>query len=381
MKKRILILGSTGSIGTQAIECARNLGCEIVGLVAGGGNPRLFMQQAELTGAKYLALADVSAASSLGIPGGESEILKIIENADYDLVINGIVGVSGMMPTLRAAQLGRTVALANKESLVAAGSIITDAVSKNGAVLFPVDSEHSAIFQCLNGVEGNSLAVPDRVRKLILTASGGIFRDIPLDELKNVSVDQAVKHPTWNMGRKITVDCATMMNKGFEIIEAMHLFSVPEDRIEVVIHRESIVHSMIEYVDGAVIAQMGNPDMKVPIQYAITFPDRYDACVDPLDFSVVNRLTFAYPDKERYPAIDLCRETVKLGGTYPAAMNAANEVAVSCFLKGMIRFTDIVPLVSGIVNSHNSINQPDIADILEADKKTREAAERKIKCI
>ena len=340
--KDLIILGSTGSIGTQALEVARRYPDKIrvIGLCC-DKNTDLLNKQIQEFRPEFVAIRDKEAAKRLEIPSGTmlftgEKAPEEIASAKRALVLNSLVGISGLVPTMKAIGAGSDIALANKETLVAGGGIVMKAAKEAGVDILPVDSEHSAIWQCLNR---NRNAAKD-VKKLILTASGGAFRGKSKDELRDVTIDDALKHPTWNMGVKVTVDSATMMNKGFEVIEASHLFSLGADRIDIVVHRQSIVHSMVEYDDGSVIAQLSFPDMRLPIQLALLYPERGDYCFKPLSFDNL-RLDFEKPDLEVFECLKIALDCVKAGGVCTAVLNAANEVAVDRFAKRQIKFYDI----------------------------------------
>ena len=353
--RRVILLGATGSIGGSACDVVRT-------------HPHEF---------KVVALAarnNLAAVSMLGrefgakVYCGEDAALRAVEENDADIALVATVGLSGLGPTLAAIAKGMTVALATKEVLVAAGSLVMKAAADAGVKVLPVDSEHSAIFQCLQGADAAK-----SVSRLVLTASGGPFLDGP-DDLGGVTAEQALRHPSWRMGPKVTVDSATMMNKGFEIIEARWLFGVPADRIGVVVHPESIVHSLVEFADGATLAQLSPPDMRVPIQYALSWPARLPAERARLDLAALGSLTFRAPDERRFPALAIAREALRAGGAKTAAMSAADEVAVKRFLAGEIRFGDIVRIVSDAVGKAPSGDPATIDDVLEIDRAARAAA-------
>ena len=347
--RSLVILGSTGSIGTQALEVAQQAGYRIVGLAA-ARQVDLLEQQIRRFTPSVAALYDEEAAADLRrrvadlpvrVLSGMDGLCELASWPEADMVLNSVVGMVGLRPTLAAVAAGKDVALANKETLVAGGAFVMDAVAKAGVKLLPVDSEHSAIFQCLQGCPPER-----RIQRLILTASGGPFFGRRAADLENVTLADALNHPNWSMGQKITIDSATMMNKGLELIEASWLFSMPPDKIDIVVHRESIIHSLVEYEDNAVLAQLGAPDMRVPIQYALTYPDRLPCPVKQLRLEDWNKLTFYAPDDEAFPAMNLARRALKLGGLYPAALNASTEVAVGAFIAGEIGFTDITRLAA-----------------------------------
>ena len=380
MTKSISVLGSTGSIGTQTLDVARMHGIRVTALTA-NHNIELIEKQAREFEPKMVAVLDMGAAAQLKIAlsdtnievyCGEEGILRAAAEKDCDTVVNSIVGVAGLLPTLTAIKAHKNLALANKETLVAGGSIVMKAVKDEGIKLYPVDSEHSAIFQCLQGCPENSL---DRI---ILTASGGSFFGKTKKELSNVSVKQALKHPNWSMGAKITIDSATMMNKGLEVIEASWLFKCRDEDIDVLIHRESIIHSMIQLKDHAVIAQLGVPDMRIPIQYALTYPERLPSPTQALDLADIAQMTFYKPDYETFACLAICRDALRKGGLYPTVANAANEVAVDMFLKERIKFLDIADIVGNAVAEFSN-NKSDITldDILNTDKETRKRVKEK----
>lgn len=371
--KELVLLGSTGSIGRQTLEVAQAAGYHIAGLAA-GRQIGLLEQQVRRFHPKTVAVYDEQAAADLKVRiadlpvevlSGEEGLCALSSLPEADMVLNAVVGMVGLLPTLAAVNAGHDVALANKETLVAGGAFVMDAVRKNRVRLLPVDSEHSAIFQCLQGLPDTS-----QLRRLILTASGGPFFGYTKAQLEKVTPKEALRHPNWSMGAKITVDSASMMNKGLEIIEAHWLFDMPSDKIDVVIHRESIVHSLIEYVDHAVLAQLGEPDMRVPIQYALTYPERMESPVKPLDLASWQSLSFYAPDEETFPAMRICREAIDRGGAYPAAANAVNEQAVALFLEEKIPFMRITELVAATLEQHLS-TPSSVEDILAVDREMR----------
>ena len=378
MPKRIAVLGSTGSIGRQALQVVdENPGDFEVAALAAGSNVRLLAEQAIKYKPSVVAVGTPEAVpglkSMLGdfkpeIKAGQEGLTYIAGLAGIDLILVAVTGINGLAPTLAALENRTTVALANKETLVAGGALVMSRASEKGTQIIPVDSEHSAIFQCFE--DRNKAAV----EKLILTASGGPFLDYAREELENVTPEQALQHPKWQMGVKITVDSASMINKGLEIIEAHWLFDVPYEKIEVVIHPQSIIHSMVQYADGAVLAQLGLPDMRVPIQYALTYPRRRGNSFPRPDFTVIDKLTFRKPDLERFPGLRLACEAGKAGGTMPAVYNAANEVAVELFLQKRIRFTQIPALIEKVMGSHPPVQAGCIGEILAADHWAREKA-------
>lgn len=345
--KRIAVLGSTGSIGTQTLDVCRRLGYEIVALAA-GSNAELLEKQAREFSPKLVAAADENAARRLSIAlsgtgitvlGGERAVLEAAA-AECDIVLNAVTGIAGLRPTIAAVEAGNDIALANKETLVAGGRRVMDYAAERGVKILPVDSEHSAIFQCLQA-KGDYA----RIKKLILTASGGPFFGKTAAELENMRPEDALRHPTWSMGKKVTIDSASMANKGLEIIEAAHLFDVEQNNIDVVIHRESIVHSLVQFTDNSVLAQLGVPDMRTPIQYALTWPERESEAAAELDLANVGTLHFYRQDEKTFPSTGLARYALDKGGTATAAFNAADEIAVAAFLDGKIKFTDIPKII------------------------------------
>ena len=375
MIKNISILGSTGSIGTQALDVVDKLNLNVVALTA-SKNIELLEQQVRKYKPQLAVVFDEEKAKffkdnikdtdTLVLSGMDGLVsAATIESAE--LVLNSVVGMVGLKPTIAAANAKKDIALANKETLVAGGKLVTDAVKNNGVKLLPVDSEHSAIFQCLQGIPNSKC-----LKKLILTASGGPFFGKTADELKNVTIEQALNHPNWSMGAKITVDSATMINKGLEIIEASRLFDVTGENIDVVVHRESIIHSMIEYSDNSVIAQLGLPDMRIPIQYAVTYPERYPSPVGELNLSQIGKLTFFEPDYDTFKCLNACKKALSMGGTATAIANGANEEANMLFRQGKISFLDIGELVSGAVDSIRNFEPRTVEDVLSADKLARQ---------
>lgn len=379
-QKTISILGSTGSIGTQAIKVCEALGLRVRALAA-KSNVSLLEQQARRLRPALLSvsseearrdlrvrLADMNVEILLGTEG----MCEIAADGENDLVLNSVVGMVGLRPTLAALEAGKDVALANKETLVAAGGLVTDTARRHGARLIPVDSEHSAIFQCLCGNDSKD------VRRLLLTASGGPFFGRRSEELEHVMVEDALRHPNWQMGAKITVDCATMMNKGLEFIEAMWLFGVAPEQIEILVHRESVVHSMVEYRDGAVMAQLGEPDMAIPIQYALTFPRRLPCEVRTLDLFEVGKLTFQRPDYETFRCLGAALEAAKRGGLSPCVVNAANEAAVALFLERKIGFMEIARLVCGALEEVPAGDYGTLDEVLAAARRAQDYVNQKI---
>jgi 1-deoxy-D-xylulose-5-phosphate reductoisomerase len=349
--KRLTVLGVTGSVGRRTLELVEHFPDDfrLEGVAARGSNPGLVADLCRRHRPRVLALSDADAldtvARALPAPrpellAGPSGLVTLAREVDADVVLSAIVGGAGLLPTMAAIQSGKAIALANKETLVMAGSLMTAAARERGVPLLPVDSEHSAIFQCLQGHNRSE------VRRILLTASGGPFRTMKAQDLAQVTVAEALNHPTWRMGAKITVDSATLMNKGLEVIEARWLFDVAPERVQVVVHPQSVIHSMVEYVDGSVIAQLGVPDMGIPILYALTYPERLPCPADRLDLTRVGALTFEEPDVERFPCLALARRALLEGGCAPVILNAANEVAVAAFLDGGIRFTQIPELIA-----------------------------------
>lgn len=376
--KKIAILGSTGSLGAQAVEVAERLSTSIrVVALSAHRNGRLLASQADRLGAGRVCLTDVRAAqdhagtfSDTGIEfyRGPNGLVQMLQEGGYDLVLNSIVGSAGLEPTIMALRSGTTLALANKESLVAGGKLVMRISSESDAKIIPVDSEHSAIFQCLKGED------PAMLRRIILTASGGPFRDVSAGGLGKVTVEQALAHPTWSMGRKVTIDSATLMNKGLEVLEAHHLFGVDLDDIAVLIHPQSVVHSMVEMIDGSILAHLGVPDMRIPIQYAMTHPDRSENPADYVSLSRYGELAFQEVDRERFPCLDLAYRAGRLGRTYTAALNSSNEEAVQAFLGGRIKITDIPVVVERALESHNPLEGDSLDEIMAADRQARETS-------
>ena len=374
MIKYISILGSTGSIGTQTLDVVRGLGIRVSALAA-YRNIALLEQQIREFNPKLVAVYDSNAADELrknirdlqvSVVDGMDGICQAAAAEQADIVLNAVVGMVGLRPTLAAIAAKKDIALANKETLVAGGALVMKAAKDNGVKILPVDSEHSAIFQCLQGC-------PDKktLNRIILTASGGPFFGKTVDELKNVTPQQALKHPNWSMGAKVTIDSASMMNKGLEIMEASWLFEMPPEQIDVVVHRESIVHSLIEYKDHSIIAQLGVPDMRIPIQYAITWPDRFQSPVKQLDLTEIAALSFYKPDYQTFSCLRACKTAIARGGLAPAAANGANEVAVQLFLQGKISFTNIGELVTAAMENQPDVKTFSLEDILKADDNAR----------
>lgn len=376
MSKKIAILGSTGSIGTNTLEVIKEHPhrFDVVALAAGTQVERMIFQIKQFH-PKVVCMATKEAAerieretTGVRVVWGEEGLLEVATHPEATHVVSALVGSRGLLPTLRAIQAEKIIGLANKETLVIAGHLFKDELNKVDSVMIPIDSEHSAIFQCLNGERRED------VMKLILTASGGSFRDWTRDKLKEATVETALVHPNWSMGNKITIDSATMMNKGFEIIEAHWLFGVSYDQIEVLIHPQSVVHSMVEFRDGAIMAQLGTPDMKVPIQYALMHPERLALPAERMDFRQQSRLDFREPDLKRYPFLQIAMEVGRAGGTMPAVLNAANEVAVESFLNRRCSFLDIEEIVIHCLNAHQPSSQPNLEEIYEVDGWARSVA-------
>jgi len=381
MKKRIAILGSTGSIGTQSLEVisffpdffevevlTANNNSELLIFQARKYNPNTVIIANEN---KYLEVKNALSDLAIKVFAGNKSISDIVESDNVDIVIAAMVGFSGLIPVLNALENNKKVALANKETLVVAGSLIKEISKRKTISIIPVDSEHSAIFQCLVGENEKA------VDKLILTASGGPFRNKKIEELEKVTVKQALAHPNWTMGAKVTIDSATMMNKGLEIIEAHWLFNVPTNKIEVVVHPQSIIHSMVQFTDGSVKAQLGLPDMRTPIQYALTYPNRFENKLDKIDFAKLNQLTFETPDFKKYSCLNLAYYALNKGGNMPCIMNAANEIAVQKFLNEKIKFTEIPKVTENTMQKATFIKNPSLNDLITTDSEAREIAKKK----
>jgi 1-deoxy-D-xylulose-5-phosphate reductoisomerase len=375
--KNIAILGSTGSIGKNCLEVIANFPDEFrVTHLTTNRNIELLWEQTKRFQPRRVAVLDEDAAAklrtmtngSIEVLSGEGGLLDAVTRENVDIVVSSLVGFAGLKPTIGALESGKAVALANKETLVVAGELIMSLVKERNLTLIPVDSEHSAILQCLLGER------KENISKLILTASGGPFLNTEKAALENVTVGEALKHPNWKMGNKITIDSATLMNKGLEMIEAHWLFGLPPEKIEVVIHPQSIVHSMVEFVDGSVKAQLGVPDMKIPIQYALTYPDRVPSSYDRLDFSTLCEMTFFKPDLTKFECLGLAYEALNLGGTATTVLNAANEVAVESFLRNKIKFSQIPRFIERALSLHHPIPRPSLDEIIQVDRETRELA-------
>lgn len=379
MKKRISVLGSTGSIGRQTLEVVDMFPemFEVVGLAA-GTNFDLLVRQAQKYRPAIVSIAEKNNVSAvramlpdeISVSTGLEGMIEVAVAEGVDIVVTSVTGTLGLIPTVEAVKAGKNIALANKETLVAAGELVKTLADAKGVSLLPVDSEHSAVFQCLIGENRQD------INKLILTASGGPFFNKSREELLHVTLEDALKHPNWSMGRKITVDSATMMNKGLEVIEAHWLFGIELERIEVLVHPQSIIHSMVEFADGSVKAQLGLPDMRLPIQYALSYPRRISNDFPRLDLLSVGKLTFDEPRTKDFPCLELAYEAGRQGGTMPAVMNAANEKAVAMFLEGQIGFLGIPSLIEKVMVNHRPVPGPDLATVLESDQWAREEAER-----
>ena len=375
LKKRVAILGSTGSIGRNCLDVLGGLGdeFEVVGLAA-RGSWQLLAQQSERWHPRLVALCDAEHAGALrnslngttGVLDGPEAMTTLIDECECDTVVCAVVGAAGLAATHRAVERGLRVALANKEAMVVAGALLVSLARERGALIIPIDSEHSAVFQAMQAGR------PDEVRRVILTASGGPFREWTREQIAEATVADALNHPTWDMGPKISIDSATMMNKALEIIEARWMFGLEPENIEVVIHPESIVHSLVEFCDGSIIAQLGMPDMRIPIQYALTYPERRNCPSDRLDLTTLRQLTFEEPDEERFPALRLGREAACRGGSAGAVLNAANEAAVGLFREGKIRFAAISELVERALDGHHWLASPSLEDLMAADRWARD---------
>ncbi len=378
--RSLTILGSTGSIGLSTLDVVRQHPEKFsVSCLAAGQDVTALAEQIKEFMPDAVSVKDAASAKKLEalLKDYKPEILYGVEGASTiaaadgsDMVVSAIVGAAGLVPTVNAIKAGKHIALANKETLVVAGQLVSDLVKKHNVRLLPVDSEHSAIFQSLEGHR------TEDVERIILTASGGPFRNTAAEELKNVRLEQALKHPQWSMGAKITIDSATMMNKGLEVIEAHWLFNMPAEKIGVVVHPQSIIHSMVEYIDGCVIAQLGSPDMRAPIAYALSYPERCESGIQKLDLIKIGTLTFEEPDMVRFPALSLAFDALKAGRTYPAVLNAANEIAVAAFLDKKIGFTDIAATVEKTMQAHQAYTPVELDEYLQADRWARETAQK-----
>ena len=378
-RKKVVVLGSTGSIGESSLKVARDLSdrIELIGLAANRSVDSLAnqlnefgIQQGCLFDPTGLDQLKTKIADSVTLHAGEEGLIELATLPEADIVLIAIVGVAGLRPALAAIEAGKDIAVASKEILVMAGEQVMTAAREKGVKILPVDSEHNAIFQCLEGKPASD------VSRLILTASGGPFRELPSDELADVTVARALKHPTWEMGQKISIDSATLFNKGLEMIEARWLFDIEMDRVDVIVHPQSIVHSMVEFIDGSILAQLSTTDMCFPIQYAITWPERVPNTLAPLDFAELAKLDFERPRYEDFPALNLAKEAGTVGGTLPAVLNAANEVAVSSFLSGNLSFPGIWNTVETVMSNHEVVQQPSLETLLDADLWAREEATR-----
>ena len=371
--KKIGILGSTGSIGTQTLEVVeKQPGKYKVEYLSAKSNASLLCSQAKKFNVKAICILDDSKKSycmkklpNIEILSGRYGLLKLASYSKIDLMINALVGADGMEPTVRCINSGVDIALSNKESMVMAGDYINKLCKKNNVKIFPMDSEHSAIWQCLKGEKF------DQVNKLILTGSGGPFRQKSIKEFPNIKKEDALKHPNWDMGKKISIDSATMMNKGLVVIEAFWLFNIPIEKIEIIIHPQSIIHSLVEFVDGSVKAQLGIPDMKIPIQYAMSYPNHDNIYWDSLDLAKIKKLTFESPDLEKFPCIKLAYDAIKKGGTSPVALNVANDIAVDLFLNDKIKFINISQIIDLAIKDHTYVANPDLDDIDNVSKETK----------
>ncbi len=374
MPKHIALLGSTGSIGTQTLEVVKAHPDELVlEVITANRNADLLIQQAKkflpnsvviADENQYLKVKEALWDFDIKVFAGQEALNQVVQMGNIDTVVTAMVGYSGLIPTVKAIEAGKNIALANKETLVVAGELITRLIQKHKVFITPIDSEHSAIFQCLAGE-------PEKIEKIILTASGGPFRTKTLDELQKVTPSQALKHPNWEMGAKITIDSATMMNKGLEVIEAKWLFGVQNHQIEVVVHPQSIIHSMVQFTDGSIKAQMGLPDMKLPIQYALSFPDRWHSKFPRMDFTLHPTLTFEKPDFDKFLCLTLAYKALEKGGNLPAIVNAANEIAVSAFLNERIGFLQIPDLIEKAMSGIGFIANPSLEDYIATDTETR----------
>jgi 1-deoxy-D-xylulose-5-phosphate reductoisomerase len=385
--RNLCVLGSTGSIGVSTLDvCARHAGVLRVVALTANNNVDLLFEQCLVHHPRVAVVSNAEQASTLAarlaavglgdveVQGGAAALERVASLPEVDTVMAAIVGAAGLLPTLTAARLGKRILLANKEALVMSGPLFMAAVRDSGAELLPIDSEHNAIFQCMPA-HYRAGDRPPAVRKILLTASGGPLLNVPLESLEEVTPEQAVAHPNWVMGRKISVDSATMMNKGLEVIEACLLFGLSPEDVQVVVHPQSVIHSMVDYVDGSVLAQLGNPDMRTPIAHALAWPDRFESGVEPLDMFQVQTLSFQVPDFDRFPCLALAYEAVREGGTLPAILNAANEMAVAHFLDGKIRFTAIAETIRHCMDEVPVAPAATIQTVLEADRQARHVAE------
>ncbi len=383
--KRITLLGSTGSIGKNSLDVISRFPDQFKAqYLSANDNVDLLAEQAKRFKPRGVVITNEKlepilrqklSGETIEILSGKEALCDIASRSDVDFVIGGMVGFSGLKPTVEALKAGKDVGLANKETLVVAGEIVTNLSKRFGGKLLPIDSEHSAIFQCLVGEK------TERIGKIILTASGGPFRALPKERFAEITIEHALNHPNWKMGKKITIDSATLMNKGLEVIEAKWLFGVAIEQIEVVVHPQSIVHSMIEFCDGSIKAQLGTPDMKIPIQYALTYPDRFEADYPRIDWKTLSRLDFEMPDTDRFRCLALAFESIKAGGSYPCALNAANEVAVELFLNAKIPFLKIPELIEQALNEHSFGGELTIDSLIEIDAETRQSVYERALCV
>ena len=379
--KKISLLGSTGSIGVNTLDVVeRNPESFQILAMSAGSNVDLFAEQIRKFKPRVVALFDTQKISTLKeqvvdldveILSGEEGIFEVATISEVDVVVSGVVGKAGLLPAIEALKAGKNLALANKETLVIAGELVLKEAQKTGSTIIPIDSEHSAIFQALNGEK------KERIKKIILTASGGPFRTFSLNEMENIKVKDALNHPNWEMGKKITIDSSTMMNKGLEYIEAKWLFGV-DTPVEIIVHAQSIIHSMIEFVDTSIIAQLGIPDMRVPIAYALTYPDRFECNLPSLDLAKMENLTFEAPDFDRFPCLQLAVDAMEMGQTMPAVLNAANEIAVQAFLDELIPYKDIAELIRMVMHNHIPTKLNELQDVLDADQWAREETKKLI---
>ena len=379
--KKISLLGSTGSIGVNTLDVVeRNPESFQILAMSAGSNVDLFAEQIRKFKPRVVALFDTQKIATLKeqvvdldveILSGEEGIFEVATISEVDVVVSGVVGKAGLLPAIEALKAGKNLALANKETLVIAGELVLKEAQKTGSTIIPIDSEHSAIFQALNGEK------KERIKKIILTASGGPFRTFSLNEMENIKVKDALNHPNWEMGKKITIDSSTMMNKGLEYIEAKWLFGV-ETPVEIIVHAQSIIHSMIEFVDTSIIAQLGIPDMRVPIAYALTYPDRFECNLPSLDLATMENLTFEAPDFNRFPCLQLAVDAMEMGQTMPAVLNAANEIAVQAFLDELIPYKDIAELIRMVMHNHIPAKLNELQDVLDADQWAREETKKLI---
>jgi 1-deoxy-D-xylulose-5-phosphate reductoisomerase len=379
--KKISLLGSTGSIGVNTLDVVARYPEKFqICALSAGSNVEIFASQIRKFKPKLAAIFDSSKVDALKaligdldveIVSGQEGTVAAAEFSEADLVVSGVVGSAGLLPAMAALKAGKTLALANKETLVIAGELVLKEAARNNTQIIPIDSEHSAIFQVLNGEKAK------RIKKIILTASGGPFRTFTLKQMENVTVKEALNHPNWSMGAKITIDSSTMMNKGLEYIEAKWLFGV-ETQVEVIVHAQSIIHSMVEFVDTSIIAQLGIPDMRVPIAYALTYPDRFESELPSLDLATMGNLTFEAPDFIRFPCLQLAMDAMETGQTMPAVLNAANEIAVQAFLDELISYKEIAEIIRSVMQNHNPVSLQELQDVLEADRWARDETKKMI---